>query len=272
MKVLIGIGVMLFVGLVMVSTAQAQFASTVIGSDRAGCDNDYDDANAVLGSPERLTAGWPSGTDYVTVFNPSWGADTNTWGSDQVFSFAPGGFITVRFASPVVDDALNPFGLDLIVFGNAGLISADWPPTTCTDPALLLGDGGGAIEVSQDGSTWFAVSALADALFPTAGWADAAHTVPSDFLRPVDPALTLADFDGLTETGVLALYGGSGGGVGIDLAPTGLSWIQYVRVTNTTVEGYVDIDAFADVAAVPEPGLLLVGAAALAVASKRRRK
>ncbi|MBN1919202.1 MAG: hypothetical protein JW889_14955 [Verrucomicrobia bacterium] len=276
MKFFGGIALVLCLGLTALPTAWAQFASTVIGYDRAGCDNDYDDANAVLGSPDRLTAGWPSGTDYVTVFNPSWGADTNAWGSDQVFSFAPGGYITVRFDSPVVDDALNPFGLDLIVFGNAGLISADWPPTTCTDPAMLLGDGHGLIELSQDGSTWFSASALADALFPTTGWTDAAHTAPSDFLRPVDPTLALAAFDGLTEAEVLALYGGSGGGVGIDLAPTGLGWIQYVRVTNTNAEGFVDIDAFADVAAgagpVPEPGLLLAGAAALAVALRRRRK
>lgn len=274
MKLFVGMGLVLCLGLTMMATARGQFGSTVIGYDRAGCDNDYDDPNAVLGSPDRLTAGWPSGTDYVTVFNPSWGADTNAWGSDQVFSFDPGGYITVRFDSPVEDDPLNPFGLDLIVFGNAGLISADWPATTCTDPAILFGDGRGPIEVSQDGSTWVAVSALTDALFPTTGWADAAHTAPSDFLRPVDPGPTLADFDGLTEAGVLALYGGSGGGVGIDLAPTGLGWIRYVRVTNTNAVGdddNVDIDAFADVAAVPEPGLLLVGAALTAAAFRRRK-
>jgi hypothetical protein len=257
----------------LTGTTPAQFATTVIGWDRAGCTTDYDDPSAVLGSPDRMTPGWPSGSDPVTIFNPPWGADTNAWGSDQVFSFNPGGYVEVMFDAPVEDDPLNPFGIDLIVFGNAGLISADWPPTTCTDPAMLLGNAPGTIWVSQDGSDWVLASPpFADVLFPTTGWTDAAHTAPSDFLRPVDPTLGLSDLDGLTESAVLALYGGSGGGTGIDLAGTGLDWIRYVRVVNDSTEELdVDIDAFADVAPVPEPGALLA-AAALALALRRRKR
>jgi hypothetical protein len=264
-------------GFAIASGAWAQYASTLIAWDRGGNTDDYDDPNAVLGSPDRMTAGYPSGTDPVTIFNPAWGADTNDWGSDQVFSFGAGGYIEVMFDAPVEDDPLNPFGIDLIVFGNAGFLSADWPPTACTDPALLFGADYGTVEVSQDGASWHTVTPpYADVLFPTTGWADAAHTVASDFLRPVDPGLTLADLDGRTESEVLALYGGSGGGTGIDIAGTGLAWIRYVRVTNTghpdTSDGIVDIDAFADVAPVPEPGLGFLVVAGLALGMRLRKK
>jgi len=258
----------------LTGTTPAQFASTVTSSDRGGCATDYDDPNAALGSPDRMTADWPSGTAPVTIFNPPWGADTNDWGSDQIFSFGSGGFIEVMFDNPVEDDPHNLYGIDLIVFGNAGLIASDWPPTTCADPAGLFGNDCGTIEVSQNGSSWQTVTPLADALYPSTGWANAAHSVESDFLRPVDPSLALSDFDGLTETQVLALYAGSGGGTGIDLAETGLGWIQYVRVTNTHPAGSeidVDIDAFADVAPVPEPGVL-VAAAGLWLGLRRRKK
>jgi len=258
----------------LTGTTPAQFASTVIGYDRGGCTTDYDDPNAVIGAPDRMTPDWPSGTAPVTIFNPPWGADTNDWGADQVFSFGSGGFIEVMFDAPVEDDPCNPFGIDLIVFGNAGFIGADWPATTCTDPAAMFGNDAGTIEVSQNGAAWYSVTPLADALFPTTGWADAAHSVPSDFLRPVNPSLTLSNFDGLTEAQALTLYTGSGGGTGVDLAATGLAWIRYVRVTNNnpaSAELDVDIDAFADVAAVPEPGMIALVAAALALGARRRK-
>lgn len=266
------IALSLFFGFLITSGARAQFASTVIGYDHAGAGNDYDDPNAVLGSPDRMTADYPSGTAPVTIFNQPWGADTNDWGSDQLFSLGTGGYVEVMFDAAVVDDPLNPYGIDLIVFGNAGFLAADWPPTTCTDPAALFSVGGGAIEVSQDGSIWYAVDPLADAAFPTTGWTDAAHTAASGFLLPVDPDLAVSGFDGLTEAEALALYAGSGGGAGVDLGATGLDWIQYVRVSNNNAEGNVDIDAFADVAAVPEPGLMLVGALSLAFSLRYRKR
>ena len=258
--------------LAFAAAAQAQFATQVTGSDRAGETNDYDDANGVLGSPDPMTAAWPSGIEAVTIFNQPWGADTNDWGSDQLFSFGPGGFIEVRFDAPVDDDPLNPYGVDLIVFGNAGFLGADWPATTCTDPAGLFSDGLGTITVSQDGSTWVGVGPPADALFPTTGWTDAAHSTASDFLRPVNPGLTLSSFNGLTESQALSLYAGSGGGTGVDLAGTGFDWIRYVRVTNTNAEGNVDVDAFADVAMAPEPGMLVLGALACILALRRKHK
>jgi len=272
-----GTALLMVLALLCVPAAHAQFASAVVGSDRGGTTDDYDDPNAVLGSPERWTPNWAGGADDpVTIINPEWGYHTpdgtGNWPHDQVFSFGPGGSIEVAFDGPVEDDPLNPFGIDLIVFGNAAFIN-QWPDPILTDPALLFGDDLGTIEVSQDGIDWVTVTPpYADALYPTTGWADADHTAASDFLLPVDPGLTLSDFDGLTEAQALVLYAGSGGGTGIDLAGTGLDWIQYVRVSNLNAEAVVDIDAFADVAPIPEPSLLLVAGAAMMLGLRRRTR
>ena len=94
-----------------------------------------------------------------------------------------------------------------------------------------------------------------EGLFPTAGYLDTGPydedpgTVETDFTRPVDPALTMDDFLDLDHTGVLTLYGGAGGGAGVDLRALGLSEISYVRITNPLeAETDIQIEAFADVA------------------------
>jgi len=121
---------------------------------------------------------------------------------------------------------------------------------------------------------------FADALFPTHAYAsDDAHppqgTPLQDFTKPVNPDLTLAAFDGKTVSEALALYEGSAGGTPVDLSwavdangqPVALGQVSFVRVWGTSTTG-VDIDGFADVAAVPEPAsafLCLLGLGLLAV-------
>jgi hypothetical protein len=61
-----------------------------------------------------------------------------------------------------------------------------------------------------------------------------------------------------------AAYAGSGGGTGVDLATVGLAWIQYVRVWQPADATWsTEVDAFADVAAVPEPATWGLAAAIL---------
>jgi hypothetical protein len=110
--------------------------------------------------------------------------------------------------------------------------------------------------VSRDGVTWFqVVDVAADGLFPTVGYVDAAPyaTVPgkiaSDFLRPVNPTLTVGDLVGLDHATLLEVYDGSGGGAGVDIGALGLQSIRYVRVDGPTAIGFSpEVDAFADVA------------------------
>jgi len=211
----------------------------------------YDIPSAVLGEPARFT-GEGLFDAVVSPFNAP-------WLPDEVFSIGAGGFITIEFDTPIADDPGNPFGIDFIVFSNASLLDGNWPNGICVgafsnDPYV--------VEVSADGEDWIPVSpASQDVLFPTCGFADSAAydvvpgSVLTDFTKPVDPSLSLADFFMLTHAEVVELYDGSGGGAGFDLAGSGLASISFIRISNPgspRSTPSVEIDAVARVA--PEAG------------------
>ncbi len=225
----------------------------------------FDDPSTVLGSPTRLTS--PS--------DPFGGPTTpfrGAFGSNEVLSIGEGGFVTVRFDEPVTDDPANPFGIDLLVFGNSFYLDQSFPDGI----AGPLSADGGLIEVSVDGANWVSVTGVAaDGLYPTLGFSDltdafgsAAGTVETDFTRPVDPSFNPA---GKTFAEIIAGYNGSGGGAGVDLGLLGLSSISYVRVSSPLGSGQQpEIDGFADV--VPSPGAAaLLALAALGLGAGRRR-
>ncbi|MEM7622684.1 MAG: hypothetical protein AAF235_05720 [Planctomycetota bacterium] len=221
-----------------------------------GANPTFTDPNAALGEPTRITD--PGFTDPGPV-TPFFGAAQG----DQVVTLGAGGVLTLMFDEPVRDDAFNPFGIDLLVFGNAFLFDLDFPNGVAGPPFAE----GGIIEISADGSLFVEVPSLfADgSLFPTlAQNADGSLT---DFTLPVDP---LFDPAGLGIAGIAAGYAGSGGGVGIDIGAFGFSEISYVRITNPLdATDTPEIDAVADVAPAPGGMLLLAGAAGLA--TRRRR-
>ena len=132
-------------------------------------------------------------------------------------------------------------------------------PARAFDEAKTFGIGGEAtVQVSQNGLDWVTVETRALDLMPTLGYEDsgpfdlAPGSIETDFTRPVDPSLTLGDLAGLSMSQLVDLYDGSGGGVGFDLAGTGLSEVSYIRVLNESALAF-EIDAFADVS-VPSPG------------------
>ena len=250
------------IGCMLASPAMATpWADAVISYD-PGTDASaaFQDPTSSLGPPERTTGG----DSDVTIFNPP-------FGTDQIVSIGSGGHLRVFFDEPVVDDPANAFGIDLLIFGNA----------------LFFGDSSGniagvfpepaSIHLSQDGTTFFEVPGVfADDMFPTQGFLDTTDpfggfgvggdgTLRTDFTQPVDPSLGIDDFLGLTYAEAIGLYGGSGGGTGVDLADVGLDWIQYVEVRG--LDSAAEIDAFADVAPVPEPAGLTAQAAALVLAA-----
>jgi hypothetical protein len=123
---------------------------------------------------------------------------------------------------------------------------------------------------------WIDVPLFADALFPTLAFQDPngpfgpGGSNPTCYTCPVDPSLSAASFLGLDVSQIAALYGGSGGGLGIDLGALGLPWIEYVRVWQPGSDGYAsDIDAFADV---PEPLAATLYGVALAALTWRRAR
>lgn len=209
-------------------------------------------SNVVLGSPERVTG-------EVTPFPPFPGSVTmfsTPYGFDEIISIGAGGELIVRFDEPVID---RP-GTDMLIFGNAFF---------ALDSSFSLVDGivsePGTVEVSVDGIDWRPANGFADGLFPTQGFLDTdmfgstIGTQPTDFLKPMNPSLTINDFLGLTYAQALALYDGSGGGASIDIAGSGLANFQFVRVSVPTGALFsTEVDAFA---AVPEPataGLFLI--------------
>lgn len=200
----------------------ASWVSYVAG---AGVPLAYRNPAAALGEPARFSgAGVDPGvvSPFQAAFMP-----------DEVVGIGPGGSLVLAFDADVTDDPANPFGVDLIVFGNAFFADLDHPEGVF---AGLFSEGG-EIDVSEDGVTWHTVpGAAADGMFPTLGFLDAAPydrvagAVPSDFTRPVDPAAALEIVVGTTYEELLALYDGAGGGTGIDLASAGVTKARFVRI------------------------------------------
>jgi hypothetical protein len=269
-------------------TFGSPFATQVVSSTGLNATGLYDDPASVLGKP-------------TTRFDGSFGGAPDLHRAkliEGIFNYGPGGptekllttinagqQVTVRFDHRVEDDPANPFGLDLIVFGNAffgGTAGSGFPSETTNLNTFTLAGSVFAepmkVSVSQDGVNFvtFDAGPYADGLFPTNAyrWDRAAARWTGEaavFTKPVNPALTPADFAGKTAADALDLYDGSGGGTGFDLAAVGLPWIEYVRVEGVTGFAGGEIDAVADVSPVPEPAGVALIAAAGGLLCRRRR-
>jgi len=224
---------------------ESPFASNVVSyTVGTGAAAGFTNPAVALGSPERFT-GEGFQPQCVTPFQPA-------FRPNEIVSLGVGGSLVLAFDHDVIDDPRNPFGIDLIVFGNSFF-------TDLSGGSGVVGglaSDGGRISVSSDGIAWTEVPGIgADGLFPTLGYLDAAPfstqqgSVESNFLRPVDPATTLGDIVGLDHASLIERYDGSGGGAGVDLATLGLASIRFVRIDGPSSAGFSpEIDAVADVA------------------------
>ncbi len=220
----------------------------------------YDNPVTALGAPERVTGEGFGFTGVVSVFNPA-------FGTDELVSIGEGGWLTVEFNEPILDDPANKFGIDFIVFGNGGFVDGAFPSGRTTIPPTTFGlDAGMRISVSADGATFISLGEFTEGFLPAQGYrdrgpfADMPGLDPTDFTVPTNPFFTLDEFSGVTLNDILALYDGSGGGTPIDIASSGLASIRFVRVellddADPTTNRNVEIEAFATT---PEPGGALV--------------
>lgn len=233
----------------------------------------FDDPNSALGPPTVDTTGdgFIAAPDAVLPILPVHPA----FRQSELVSIGAGGHLTLAFDHPVLDEPENPYGLDLIVFGNASLNVIEPASWTPADPLqFILGstlfEEPGEITVSADGTNWFSVDPelMADAFAPTLGrtydtnqpavlpgisnlWWGAA----TDPTFPLDPAIGRESFLGTTLAYTARAYGRSAGGTGIDLGPvplptdpgTGHKYIHYVRITHPGGTATPEIDAVADV-------------------------
>jgi hypothetical protein len=230
----------------------------------------FTNPQTTLGQPTRM-AGTPE----------TWGTATTPFSSAyrsyELVSIGAGGSLTLQFNEPVVDHPLNPFGIDLLIFGNS-FYSIDFGAGTATGP---IDANIGVIEVSANGVDYVPVTGGVDGKFPTVGYLDTTDpfaatsgSVLSDFTKPVNPA-ALTSVVGMNTAQIIAAYDGSGGGSGIDLAGSGLSSVSFVRISNPAGSlRTIEIDALADVRAVPEPatiGLLTLAGLGLGINARARR-
>jgi hypothetical protein len=260
--------------LLSTATSHAQFATRVEAYEPGvgyavefGTDIPYTDSATALGAPSTVTPGEFGGL--VTPF-------AAPYLKEQLVSLGVGGSITVEFDAPIQNNPLNPYGLDFLIFGSAGFMDADWPNG--------LADAGGSIfsqnlgetrvYVGNDPGNLFllnpSLAPIVDGMFPTDG--------SGNFHLPVNLALDNASFANQTLAGIRALYAGSGGGTGFDLAwavdgnnqSVTLDSIRFVRVE--VLSGRSEIDAFSAVM-VPEPSTIILAAlGGLALMFRRRSR
>jgi hypothetical protein len=103
--------------------------------------NPFNDPLVTLGEPTRITSP-DSFPGAVTLVN-------SPFRSTEIVSIGRGGSLVVRFDEPVLDHPANPFGIDLLVFGNAFFLGNFFADPNAT--ATGVGSEGGVVEVSADG-------------------------------------------------------------------------------------------------------------------------
>jgi hypothetical protein len=136
--------------------------------------------------------------------------------NSQLVSIGAGGFLTLQFSTPVFSDRANPFGLDLMMFGNSFFVTTNGTGASArTSGASFTSSVSIRVEVSDDGLSWYTLDpSLAPAvgvLFPTDWMGD------PQMQTPVNPFLGRAEFAGLNLARIRSLYAGSAGGAGFDL-------------------------------------------------------
>lgn len=239
------LSVLALASVLVVPSSFAQFADAVVGYvPGAGVSASYTNPASALGEPSRVTPG---------VFGGPVDPFDSAYLGSQLVSVGAGGSLTLQFNAPIANDPAHPFGLDFIIFCNAGftITNGNYSGGGITDGSMYGANGGSTrVSVSADGVKFYtlnpALAPTVDNLFPTDG--------TGNFSLPVNPALTATHFAGLGLEGIVARYAGSGGGAGYDLAwaqdtngqPVALSSVSFVRVD--VLSGKSEIDGMAAVA------------------------
>ncbi len=204
----------------------------------------YTNANSALGFPSVETPGEFGGP--VTPFAPP-------FLREQLLSIGGGGHLILEFDPPIFNHPANPFGIDLILYGNAGfgITNNNYSGGGITDGSFFgqARDGVSRLSASADGATWHlldeTLAPAADGFFPSDG--------NGRFGVPVNPSLRPADFAGADLSQIRQLYRNSAGGTGYDLdwardadgQPASLSWARFIRID--VLRDKVEIDAAASV-------------------------
>lgn len=260
--------------------AAGPFAAEVVAAEGPFGRAPYDEPASVLGMPSTdfydPWSAWSGGTPTrrVKLVEAPYNLDA-TQTRPLLTTLEEGSAIVVRFDPPIVDDPAHPYGLDLLVFGNAAYTSAGvvndgtdlgtlrLTGTGLSEPVKVSVSPGYSGRPGEDASDWrtwewyrYEDGPYGDTAFPTQAWRwdrERAAWLDElmDFTKPVNPALAAVieagAGTGLTAADAVALYDGSGGGTGFDLAASGFPSVAYVRVEGLAGFDGGEIDAFAAV-------------------------
>jgi hypothetical protein len=233
------------------------FAIQILSTSNVYTHSPYNDPTAVLGRPTlRFIDGLGDQAIHrVKIVEPPYWTDQA--GHDVITEISPGGQLTVRLGRKVYDDPNNPYGIDLVVYGNSYIVGSGTSligDGTDLDNYLLTSLIAGqpvTVSVSQDGTAWYTYS-NATALFPQNAyrWDNANHSWTDEELnptKPLNPSVIAGNFGGQTCGSALEQFIGAAGGTGYDLKASGLPWIQYVRVepgegTSTVIDAIAAVD------------------------------
>jgi len=241
------------------------FAVQIVSTNKIASLTHYNVPTAVLGPPtllfydiydSRLT------NEITKVVEPEYWTYPDK-ATPVICEISVGGYITVKMGSPIYHNPNNPYGLDFIVFGNSfyvdqgGSIVNNLTDMDSIPIAGLSGTYGHTttVSVSQDGTNWFNYPYV-PFLLPSDAyqWDDFNRVWKKEVAsesKPVNPTLNFPS--GVMVSNVVDQYVGANGGTGYSLQPSGLPWIQYIRIwagtsTNDTSSGdYTVIDAIGTV-------------------------
>ena len=254
------------------AAAESPFGATVVECVTAARDLRFNNPTNALGEPKRFVniySGSWSGVGYSDVYGGVVHPAVPAYGGGMHLSLVPPdaededrpGYVIIAFDHDVEDDPENPFGVDFIVFGNAGCTkSSTTGMTAMDDPATCRLTGTGfpeesIVEVAQNpNGPWYGSDRwrTSDGFAPTLGHVyDPANAdtnlypgnlwwgAPTDPTYPVDPRVSFSDCAGLTLAQLCQRYNGSAGGAGYDLADVaglpinaqGRKWFRYVKIS-----------------------------------------
>lgn len=224
----------------------------------------YDDAAAVLGAPATRfydpfgpLSGAPT-NGRVKLVEPAYNIAAETNGlptPNLLLTLGAGSEVIARLDEPATNHPANPYGIDLLVFGNTfyganGAVNdnANMNTLALTGGAfserlkvsVSPGYTGQPGELPDDPETWpwhrYEGGPYGDSVFPTQAfewdrdtesWTDTLM----DFTKPVNPAMqTIIAAGGLMAADAIDFYAGAGGGTGFDLSESGFEAIRYLKV------------------------------------------
>jgi len=255
------------------TTAHAvSYASRVVSYTPGTAGPLWQNPSAALGGASVLTGENPAASNYfgfpniLSPFSPA-------YQGDEIVQIGEGGQLTLGLSN----FALVGAGKEIGIYTNVGLIDADYPNGTNTNPATHFGGGSANVSVSADNISWVSLGSrtftMPSFIFPNA----------SPYLTVPPPSALFADF-GLPMPSPFSCFDGKGwmqaqdcflvspnvwsaGGDWLNLASSGLSQVGYIRFEipsdgdpNTDLRMAIDTVAINNAAVgapVPEPATLL---------------